>query len=162
MTANTDDLHRNYLDQDALSRSLQRKLEKSLAGFSLLHPLEVLESFEQLEPIMLEETVIGWLKYLRLRKRDFEALDQESRKKLITQLLYGFEDGAHKAELFGAMNNTYLDYEPVQIKADGSIVWKSYSPEAIIDDLYGQIISQRLLRSGLPDLADYVLEVLQR
>ena len=161
-TRRTQDIHSNYCDQDTISRGLQRKLEGLLAGFSIIHPLEVLEVFPQVEPIMLDrEIAVPWLRLLQQKQRDLIDLNEDARHKFISNLVIGFQGGMHKSSLLRFMNSTYCAYEPVYIEVE-HITWRGYDARTITADLVKRIYYQHNLRAGLPDLAEYLLEVLHR
>jgi len=160
-TRHTDEVLRNYCDQTTVSHGLQDKFEGLLAGYSLVHPLEVLEVFPQVEQIMQNQIALDWIRYLSDRERYLLTLEGDDRTKFITQLIIGFDGGQHRNILFRWMNDTYYTYEPVFIE-DDRIMWRGYAAEIISTDLVQRIISQHYLRDGLHDLAEYVLEVLER
>ena len=138
-----------------LSRIYQRKIERKLAGFALIHPLQALRAFRKVENLMLDDIAIGWLRYLIRHERDLIALDNERRVHLCYQLALGWQDGAHLTKLIGGMNQSYRCYEPVKIDK-GELVWSQYSIEFIGEDLADRIEEQHIFRSGLKDLTWFV------
>ena len=161
-TARTREVISNYSDLGTCSFNLQRNYEKMLAGYSLTEPIEVLACYEQIEGILEDEMVQGWLRYLWERKKNILAQEGKARTDYVYLLAQGYEQGKYLMKLIKWMNRTWLYFDPCAINKDGSITWKGYSVEEICGDLTDRIIRQRLLRQGLPDLADYVLEVLER
>ncbi len=134
-----------------LSRIYQRKIERKLAGFALIHPLQALRAFRKVEKLMLDDVMIGWLKYLIRKERDLIALDNERKALLCYQYALGWEDGTHLTTFIDGMNKVYMDYEPVSV-GRGELVWSHYSIEYIGEDLANRIEEQHTFRSGLQDL----------
>lgn len=134
-----------------LSRIYQRKIERMLAGFALIHPLQALRGFRKVDKIMLDKVSIGWLRFLILNEGDLIALENERKIHLSYQLASGWEDGAHLTTLIDGMTKVYMDYEPVTI-GKGGLVWSNYSIEYIGEDLASRIREQHVFRSGLQDL----------
>ena len=160
MTSETE-VNRRYTDQESLSRYLQRKLERHLAGMALINTLEVLHVFSEIENLMIDEIALSWLRFLQRKQRDFMILDEDHKRQICFNLACGFEGGAHQVTLIKYMNETSRIYDPVSIAEDGSIQWQGYSAKLIIDDLVMRIKAQTGLRKGLPDLAMYAFELLE-
>lgn len=139
-----------------LSRILQKKLERYLAGLAITYPLDALQAFQELEEVMIDPVAIGWLKYLNLRKRDFLALDNERKIALTFALLYGFEDGKHLNDLISWLNETSLEYEPVSLE-NSSLVFSTYSPLFLISETERRIWDQHNFRAGLKDLTNFTV-----
>lgn len=134
-----------------LSRIYQRKIERKLAGFALIHPLQALRAFRKIEEFMLDDMAAGWLRFLSRKERDLIALDNERKTQLCYQFAIGWEGGEHQVKLIDGMNRVYRDYEPVSIDK-GELIWSCYSIEHIGEDLANRIEGQHTFRSGLQDL----------
>ena len=138
-----------------LSRIYQRKIERKLAGFALIHPLQAIRAFREVEKLMLDNMAIGWLKYLIRKERDLIALDNERKVQLCYQYCLDWEGGTHLTKLIRGMNQGYRDYEPVHV-AKGELIWSHFSFEFIGEDLANRIEDQHIFRSGLKDLTWFV------
>ena len=161
-TTDIETITKRYIDQASLSCLLQRTFERKLAGWALLHPLEVLRVLPELQSIWIDDITPGFLQLLDDRKGDLGLLDNDARLELCNQLALDYEGGEHYLELIDRMNSTWDDHESVIVNEDGTITFRDYSIPSIVDGLLKRIKDQVHLRDGLPDLCQFSLEALSR
>lgn len=143
-----------------LSRIYQRKVERMLAGFALIHPLQALTAYQKVEGIMLDAIAFGWLSHLTTKEQILLTMDIEKKVQLCSQIAMDWEEGKYITKLTDGMNRVYLEYEPVSI-GQGELVWSHYSAEYIGEDLENRIEEQRTFRSGLQDLTWFASSYLE-
>ena len=160
-TSSIETITKRYIDQGSLSCLLQRTFERKLAGWSLLHPLEVLRVLPELQSIWIDDITPGFLNLLDEHKAEISRLDNDARLELCNQIALDFEGGEHYIELIDCMNSTFVDHNPATIGEDGKISWSGYSIYTIVNQLLQRIKDQVHLRDGLPDLCQFSLEVLE-
>ncbi len=146
------ELPKSVLNQIDLSRILQRRLERSLAGFAILYPLAGLKKYHELRDIFLDDMSTRWFEILNKHQAEISLLSATAAIEITTRLAAAFDNGRHFSELTYWMNRLFEDYSPVSV-GRGELIWSGYSTQYICDDICNQIQEQDEMRPGLQELA---------
>ena len=144
-----------------LSLVFQRRLERQLAGFGLVHPNHAVRAHHSVKEIMVDELCRCWLQHLINIECDLIKLGDDERVHICYKLASNWNDGAYLTKLIDGMNRLYLDYDPVSI-GQGELIWSHNSVEYIGEDLANRIKEQNVFRSGLQEVTRFTVNYIER